>query len=178
MKKYAYARRDAETQRFEINNSFIFCSVSAPLRLCARYVCSFRDFFTASDARATDPEGVADLSWRSAAFLPIGNGKRGACPCPQVPPTICLRRCWASTRTDTINRAQPHPCPPLTHFTECEARTCDRNRGLPRWVKPDTLSILSLTATPSSVIMSARQSGKSAKNKLWLRAAQSVTNTR
>jgi len=43
VKKYKISRRDAETQRFELNNYFVFFSFSAPLRLCARCLCSFRD---------------------------------------------------------------------------------------------------------------------------------------
>ena len=38
----------AEAQRFEINKCSIFFVDSAPLRLCARYFCSFRNSFTAS----------------------------------------------------------------------------------------------------------------------------------
>ena len=48
VKKLTISRRDAETQRFEMNNCFIFFVDSAPLRLCARCFCSFRNFFTAS----------------------------------------------------------------------------------------------------------------------------------
>ena len=47
-KKFTISRRDAEAQRFEINKCSIFFVDSAPLRLCARYFCSFRNFFTAS----------------------------------------------------------------------------------------------------------------------------------
>ena len=47
-----------------MNKCFIFFVDSAPLRLCARYVCSFRNFFTASQAwdmtgpRSPSPERV------------------------------------------------------------------------------------------------------------------------
>ena len=47
-KKFTISRRDAEAQRFEINKCSIFFVDSAPLRLCARYFCSFRNSFTAS----------------------------------------------------------------------------------------------------------------------------------
>jgi hypothetical protein len=36
VKKLTISRRDAEAQRFELNNCFIFFVDSAPLRLCAR----------------------------------------------------------------------------------------------------------------------------------------------
>jgi hypothetical protein len=46
VKKLAISRRDAEAQRFELNNCFIFLVDSAPLRLCARYPCCKVNFFT------------------------------------------------------------------------------------------------------------------------------------
>jgi len=48
VKKLKMSRRDAEAQRFEIDNCFIFFAASAPPRLCARHACSCREFFTRS----------------------------------------------------------------------------------------------------------------------------------
>ena len=46
VKKLTISRRDAEAQRFELNNCFIFFVDSAPLRLCAIYPCLRVNFFT------------------------------------------------------------------------------------------------------------------------------------
>jgi len=51
VKKCSISRRDAEAQRYEVNNCFILFVVSAPLRLCARCSCLKVNFFTRSCPR-------------------------------------------------------------------------------------------------------------------------------